>query len=53
MRYGNDKRNNLLRMPDLIFFYNPFIFTLAAESHALWRWMNTPTFGRDVAPLGR
>ncbi len=29
------------------------IFTPAAESHGLWPWMNAPTFGRDVAPLGR
>jgi hypothetical protein len=28
-------------------------FTPAAESHGLWPWMNAPTFGRDVAPLGR
>jgi len=27
--------------------------TPAAESHGLWPWMNAPTFGRDVAPLGR
>jgi hypothetical protein len=27
--------------------------TPAAESHGLWQWMNAPTFGRDVAPLGR
>jgi hypothetical protein len=26
--------------------------TPAAESHGLWPWMNAPTFGRDVAPLG-
>jgi hypothetical protein len=30
-----------------------FLFTPAAESHGLWPWMNAPTFGRDVAPLGR
>jgi hypothetical protein len=29
------------------------LFTSAAESHGLWPWMNAPTFGRDVAPLGR
>jgi hypothetical protein len=29
------------------------LFTPAAESHGLWPWMNAPTFGRDVAPLGR
>jgi hypothetical protein len=28
-------------------------FTPAAESHGLWPWLNAPTFGRDVAPLGR
>ena len=28
-------------------------FTPATESHGLWPWMNVPTFGRDVAPLGR
>jgi len=27
--------------------------TPAAKSHGLWPWMNPPTFGRDVAPLGR
>jgi hypothetical protein len=29
-----------------------FILTPAAENHGLWPWMNAPTFGRDVAPLG-
>jgi len=29
------------------------LFTPAAESHGLWPRMNAPTFGRDVAPLGR
>jgi len=29
------------------------IFNPAAESHGLWPWMHAPTFGRDVAPLGR
>jgi hypothetical protein len=53
MRSGSDKRNNLLRMLDLIFIYNPFIFTPAAESQGIWRWMNAPTFSRDVAPLAR
>ena len=28
-------------------------FTPAAEGHGLCPWMNAPTFGRDVAPLGR
>jgi len=28
-------------------------FAPAAESHGLWPWMNAPTFGRDVTPLGR
>jgi ribosomal protein L37AE/L43A len=27
------------------------LFTPAAENHGLWPRMNTPTFGRDVAPL--
>ena len=27
-------------------------FTPAAEGHGLCPWMNTPAFGRDVAPLG-
>jgi len=27
--------------------------TPAAENHGLWPWMNTPTFGGDVAPQGR
>jgi len=27
--------------------------TPAAEGHGLCPWMNTPAFGRDVAPLGR
>ena len=29
------------------------LFTPAAEGHGLCPWMNAPTFGRDVAPLGR
>jgi len=27
-------------------------FTPAAGIHGLWPWMDAPTFGRDVAPLG-
>jgi hypothetical protein len=29
------------------------LFPPAAGNHGLWPWMNAPTFGRDVSPLGR
>jgi hypothetical protein len=29
------------------------ILSRKPETHGLWPWMNAPTFGRDVAPLGR
>jgi hypothetical protein len=31
----------------------PLSFAPAAEDHGLCPWVNAPTFGRNVAPLGR
>ena len=32
---------------------NSLFFTPVAKGHGLCPWMNAPSFGRDVAPLGR
>jgi hypothetical protein len=50
---AGQRGNQLNLLDEYRSVFQNLLFTPAAESHGLWPWMNAPTFGRDVTPLGR